>query len=177
MISLNSNEKHAEQAQWLDQLLSDPARPQWTILTFHHPIYSSAKGRDNKELRALWQPIFDKHKIDLVMQGHDHTYARSNLTSGTNTKAGGTVYVVSVSGPKMYNLDREPWMQRAAEDTQLFQVIRVDGGKLTYESRTARGELYDAFELVKRKGKANVMVNRMPKVPENLRTVAPAASQ
>jgi hypothetical protein len=77
----------------------------------------------------------------------------------------------------MYNLVREPWMQRAAEDTQLFQVIRVDGGKLTYESRTARGELYDAFELVKRKGKTNLLVNRMPKVPENLRTVAPAASQ
>jgi hypothetical protein len=34
------------------------------------------------------------------------------------------VYVVSVSGPKMYNLEREDWMARTAEDTQLYQVIR-----------------------------------------------------
>jgi predicted phosphodiesterase len=177
IISLNSNEKLKEQAEWLDQqLANNPNR--WTVLTFHHPIYSSAKGRDNKELRELWQPIIDKHKVDLVLTGHDHTYARSNLQTGTTVQAGqaGTVYVVSVSGPKMYNLDREAWMQRAAEDTQLFQVVRVNGDRLTYEARTARGVLYDAFELRKRKGRVNELVNRVPASPEIRRAAAAAAA-
>lgn len=175
MVSLNSNEKRAEQAEWLDKLLADNPN-QWTILTFHHPIFSTAKGRDNKDLRELWQPIFDKHAVDLVLTGHDHTYGRSNLTTGVSGKAGATVYVVSVSGPKQYNLDREAWMQRAAEDTQLFQIIRVDGNKLSYEARTARGALYDAFELQKQKGKPNKLTNRVPSTPENRRTGAAASS-
>jgi hypothetical protein len=177
VVGLNSNERQEEQANWLDEVLSrNPAR--WTVITFHHPIYSSARGRDNAKLRSLWQPVFDKHKVDLVLQGHDHTYARSNLVTGVNTRGGndGTVYVVSVSGPKMYGLDRDPWMARVAQDTQLYQAIHIDGGRLVYESRTPRGILYDAFELRKRNGAPNELINRIPAdVPERVRGAAAAA--
>ena len=163
MISLNSNERQAEQAAWLDKLLSAGHANRWVVATFHHPIYSSAKGRDNPQLREMWQPLFDKHKVDLVLTGHDHTYARTNLV-------GGTVYVVSVSGPKMYTLERNPRMMRAAANTQLFQIVRIDGGTLQYEARTATGALYDAFALhkAKKRGGANRLTNRVPSVPERL---------
>ncbi len=159
LIALNSNEAQEEQAAWLDDLLADnPNR--WTVIAHHHPIFSASKDRDNPELRALWQPIYDRHGVDLVLQGHDHTYARSNLMTGENVQDGpaGTVYVVSVSGPKMYKVDQEPWMVRSAQDTQLFQKIRIDGDTLRYESYTARGLLYDAFELRKRAGEANELL-------------------
>lgn len=173
MVSLNSNILHKEQAEWLDKLLSANPNP-WTVITFHHPIFSTAKGRDNKDLREVWKPVFDKHRVDLVLTGHDHSYGRSNLITGLTRKDGGTVYVVSVSGPKMYNATPADWMRRKAEDTQLYQVIRIDGGKLSYEARTARGDLYDAFELHKRKGKQNKLVDRVPaSKPENLRPPAP----
>lgn len=170
LISLNSNERQAEQVKWLDSLLANnPNR--WTIVTFHHPVFSTAKGRDNKEVRELWKPLFDKYRVDLVLQGHDHTYGRSNLRTGVNARAPeGTVYVVSVSGPKMYNLERQPWMERAAEDTQLYQILHVQGDTLKYEARTATGDLYDAFDLKKRPGSVNRLVERVPRnVPERLR--------
>lgn len=175
IISLNSEERQQDQVAWLDRVLRDnPSR--WTILTFHRPMYSSAKGRDNEALRRLWLPIFDRHRVDLVLQGHDHTYARSrNLRSGVTVRDddSGTVYVVSVSGPKMYNLDREPWMRRAAEDTQLYQIITVDGDTLRYEARLATGALYDAFDLVKREPGVNRLVERIPPdTPERLRKPA-----
>jgi phosphodiesterase/alkaline phosphatase D-like protein len=178
MIGLNSNVKHEDQAAWLETLLANNPN-QWTILTFHHPIYSASRGRDNKDLREIWKPIFDKYKVDLVLTGHDHTYARSNLVSGTNMQdKTGTVYVVSVSGPKMYKVDREPWMARSAARTQLYQVIRIVGNKLTYESRTARGVLYDAFELVKQgPGKPNKLTNRIPGMPEYENEPEPSAQQ
>ena len=169
IVSLNSNERQQEQGVWLDKLLANNPN-KWTILTFHHPILSTATGRDNKELRAMWQPIFDKYRVDMVLTGHDHTYGRSNVASGTSGQIGGTVYVVSVSGPKMYNLERSPWMQRAAEDTQLFQIIRIDGDQLRYESRTPRGLLYDAFTLTKVPGSPNKIENLPAGLPEHLRT-------
>ena len=39
-------------------------------------------------------------------------------------------------------------MRPVAEDTQLFQVVRIDGTRLRYEARTATGRLYDAFEVL-----------------------------
>ncbi|MCA9074661.1 MAG: phytase [Planctomycetaceae bacterium] len=182
-VAMNSNEDWESQAEWLDGVLADnPNR--WTLITFHHPIYSSKAGRDNPVLRDLWQPIFDKYKVDLVLTGHDHTYARSRLMthqSEQNVATGvrkqseesGTVYVVSVSGPKMYDLGRRPFMRRAAEDTQLYQIITIDGDELRYEARTATGRPYDAFTLKKRDGQANELVDRIPDTPENRREQTP----
>ncbi len=179
IISLNSNEMRDEQTPWLESVLkNNPNR--WTILTFHHPIFSSAKNRDNPELRAAWKPILDKYRVDLVLQGHDHTYARSNYNLGVNTNdpKSGTVYVVSVSGPKMYNLNRQSWMKRVAEDTQLYQIIHINGDTLEYEARTATGALYDSFVIKKRPGRPNQLVERMPNnAPERLRPPAPATSR
>ncbi len=177
IIALNTEEKQLEQAVWLETVLGNNPH-KWTILTFHRPLYSSARGRENVALRQLWMPIFDKYRVDLVLQGHDHTYARSkNLRAGVNVRnnQSGTVYVVSVSGPKMYELNREPWMARAAEDTQLYQVLTVDGNTLRYQARTVTGELYDAFDLVKKGRGVNQLVERVPAAPERLRP-APAAA-
>ena len=168
IVSLNSNEKIERQVDWLEGVLKTN-KNKWTILTFHHPIYSSKEGRDNPELRDLWQPIIDRYRVDLVLQGHDHTYARTqlmahqkNLTTGVSfhNKDAGTVYVVSVSGPKMYELGKRDFMRSSAEKTQLYQIIHIDGNQLSYEARTATGRLYDSFQLRKRPGSVNELIER-----------------
>ena len=152
------------------------------MLTFHHPVHSVARGRDNPDLRSTWQPLFDRYKVDLVLQGHDHTYARSgprlydNLPSGEQVRrdVAGTVYVVSVSGPKMYELLPEPWMLRSAENTQLYQIIKVNGDRLDFQARTATGALYDAFVLRKRApGEAAEFLDLQPATQENRRLPVP----
>jgi hypothetical protein len=174
IIGLNSSEKQAEQAEWLEKVLADnPNR--WTVVTYHHPLFSASAGRDNEKLRALWKPLFDQYQVDIALQGHDHSYARGsasseeeNVVDGLNTrKESGTVYVVSVSGGKMYELKPEAWenyeidRDRAAENTQLFQVIRVVGDTLSFEAYTATGKLYDAFDLVKSAdGGPNLLIDR-----------------
>ena len=179
IISLNSNEQQEAQVAWLRRVLSDnPQR--WTIITFHHPIFSPAKNRDNAELRSLWKPVLDEFKVDLVLTGHDHTYARSgdvstkvgmnNLPAGYSQAydpAIGTVYVVSVSGPKMYDLSDDIFAVRTAEDTQLYQIITVAPAGLHYEARTATGRLYDSFDLTKRDGQPNQLTELLP--PERRR--------
>ncbi|WP_148080560.1 purple acid phosphatase family protein [Roseimaritima ulvae] len=182
IIALNSNERQAEQAAWLETVLQKNDS-QWVACTFHHPIFSTGKDRDNPELRDLWKPLFDKYKVDIVLQGHDHTYGRTgfavpdtiaNVPTGVQAfeQRHGTVYVVSVSGPKMYNNNRLPFMKRLAEDTQLYQLIHIDGASLRFEARTAIGELYDAFELKKQPGQTNQLIELEPEVSENLREPA-----
>jgi 3',5'-cyclic AMP phosphodiesterase CpdA len=175
IVALNSNRQQERQVAWLDSVLTNNPN-KWTVLSFHHPIFSTAGERDNAKLRDMWKPLLDKHGVDLVLQGHDHSYARGhsgpttqNVVAGTNTRDAqtGTVYVVSVSGGKMYVFKKDAWdkypakLDRRAENTQLFQVIRVDGNKLQYQAFTATGELYDAFDLIKgaKKG-ANKFVER-----------------
>ena len=173
IVSLNSNSVAAGadtqawwdiQAQWLDQVLTNNPNT-WTIVTFHHPVFSSAEGRNNPALRAAWRPVLEEHDVDLVLQGHDHSYGRGNVPTGESAVSDGTVYVVSVSGPKMYEVSDETWTANGADakvliqDTQLYQLIDVfkeldeDGSVLRdvlrYEARTATGEPADLFEIRK----------------------------
>ncbi|MEY3460319.1 MAG: Alkaline phosphatase precursor [Planctomycetota bacterium] len=179
IIVLNSNERQPEQAAWLDQVLSEN-REKWVICCFHHPLFSTGANRDNRSLRETWKPVLDKHRVDLVLQGHDHTYGRTGLetpSAGVNADTGagvrdlftGTVYVVSVSGPKMYRLQRHPFMKRQAEETQLYQIIHVNGDQLSFEAWTASGQLYDAFTLTKQSNAINQLEDRIPDVPERIR--------
>lgn len=181
IICLNSIERQSAQVEWLEQRLSE--NPQaWTIVAFHHPIFSAAKSRDNPRLRSEWKPLFDKYRVDLVLTGHDHTYARSglitqNVPTGVQARSeeGGTVYVVSVSGPKMYDIEKRPEMMRVAEDVQLYQIIHIDGNQLRYEARTAMGSVYDGFTLHKRPGTINELEEQIPPTPESRRPPAPPA--
>ncbi len=172
IIGLNTNEQHELQAEWLEEVLAETTQ-KWKVITFHHPLFSASEGRDNEKLRTLWKPIFDKYEVDIVLQGHDHAYARGRTSPGENVLDGvnlrdraGTVYVVSVSGGKMYGLRPNAWegweaeRDRAAENTQLFQVITVKGDTLSFESYTAIGELYDAFDLIKNEKGPNTFVER-----------------
>ena len=81
-------------------------------------------------------------------------------------KDAGTIYVVSVSGPKMYRNTDYAFMERVAEDTQLYQVIHVEQDILRFEARTAIGELYDSFELHKQDGEINKLIELEPEVDE-----------
>jgi hypothetical protein len=169
IVCLNSNEQLDVQAQWLDKVLSE--NPQkWTILALHHPLYSIVAHRDNPVVRKTWLPIIDKHKVDLVLQGHDHTYSRSKSLKScvpVRDTESGTVYAVSVSGSKMYDAISAPHslMDRIAEFTQLYQIISVDGDILKYEARTPSGEPYDRFELHKIADGGSRLVNQAPSLP------------
>ncbi|MDN3593296.1 hypothetical protein [Zunongwangia endophytica] len=135
-------------------------------------VYSTAEGRDNWELREAIKPLIDKYKVDLVLQGHDHTYARGfpeNKGKGlTVVKDIGTVYAVSVSGPKMYESKDQNWMVRRGEYTQLFQIITVAENSISYGAYTPIGTLYDSFKIIKKNGKKK-LINMMPKTPTRLK--------
>lgn len=161
IISLNSNRQMPAQAKWLDQVLSNNPN-KWTVITFHHPVFSSGSGRDNKVSRQLIKPVVDKHKVDLLLQGHDHTYARGHtpvrMTKEPKGKQITTMYVNSVSGPKMYEFQKDGWniykpdgviLDRKAIQTQFFQVIDVAGDWIKYRAYTADGKLYDSFKIHK----------------------------
>jgi len=182
IVGLNSNIRDstrlARQTEWLTSTLRDAEQDEdirWTVATFHHPIFSSSEGRSNERLREAWRPVFDRYNVDLVLQGHDHTYARGqseNLKQGVSARSpeGGTVYVNSVSGPKMYQIKPDRWegfdgieMERGGENTQLYQVVRVEADTIRFRSYTATGAPYDAFNLVRPgDGGPSRMIERPP---------------
>jgi hypothetical protein len=99
------------------------ADAKYTVLIYHHSIYSPAahaNDGDNKKRRLDFPAAFSQLGVDLVLQGHDHSYSRSYLIdSGVKQNPdekpgatsvfqdeGGVIYVTgnSASGSKYYDL-------------------------------------------------------------------------
>jgi len=178
IISLNSYWGAASQVKWLEKALQTNTQ-KWTVILYHYPMYSDARGQFSVPLLKHWKPLFDKYHVDLVLQGHDHVYSRVRGLSDNKEKkykANGPVYVVSISGPKMYQFGEGTWMDRAAENSQLFQIISVDQEKLTFKSHLVTGEVYDAFELHKKPDGTSDLIEITPDIKEERRfhnTLAP----
>ncbi len=139
---------------WLEKTLAENTN-RWTVFFTHYPIYSCSQGRNNERYRNAIQPLLEKYNVDLVLAGHDHTYCRGFNTENIMVKGkNAPLYIVSVSGPKMYGLNTSFWSDRVASMTQLYQNISISQDKLEYQSFTVGGDLYDHFTIKKdKKGK------------------------
>ncbi|WP_372517991.1 fibronectin type III domain-containing protein [Solirubrobacter ginsenosidimutans] len=101
------------------------AEAKYTVLVYHHSIYSPAdhaNDGDNKQRRIDFPTAFSNLGVDLVLQGHDHSYSRSYaIKNGQKANAaeqpgaaqvsagpGGVIYVTgnSASGSKYYDLSK-----------------------------------------------------------------------
>ncbi|WP_222720584.1 purple acid phosphatase family protein [Actinomadura sp. HBU206391] len=99
------------------------ADAKYTVLVYHHSIYSPASHAndgDNRLRRQDFPTAFSNLGVDLVLQGHDHSYSRSyEIKNGKKANPsekpgaakvaqgpGGVIYVTanSASGSKYYNL-------------------------------------------------------------------------
>jgi len=144
------------QTQWLEQTLT-ASQATWNVVLFHQPIFTCARPNDTQKLKAAWKPVFDRHKVDLVLQGHDHCYSRlsseagkaAGITARNSGQAQGPVYLVSVTGSKMYGLNDRSGTQpdKVAEATELYQIVDVSKAKIAFRTYTASGKLYDGFDL------------------------------
>ena len=50
----------------------------WIVVMFHKPFYSSLTSHIQEYImREKYQPVFDKYRVDIVLQGHNHIYDRT----------------------------------------------------------------------------------------------------
>lgn len=152
-IVLNGNEALEAQARWMETVLAENTR-RWTVVCVHQTVFSVGKNRNNKKLRELFLPLIDRYKVDLVLQGHDHVYARSyKLRNKKRVKEdqSGTVFITSVSGTKVYPINDlfKELMEKTGRGRQLFQVIQVNENHLVFHAFNAMGDLYDSVKIDK----------------------------
>jgi len=81
----------------------------WLFVQTHKSIASLADHAADKDIQyyveAGFQQLMDKYKVDFVLAGHDHIYARSYpMLDGKRVTSGGTIYFTlnSSSGQKFY---------------------------------------------------------------------------
>ena len=101
-IVLNTNNYNvAEHEQAIAQAVASDPDAAWRVVTIHQDIYGTGldhSDTDGMILRTQLTPIFDAYDIDVVLQGHDHTYSRSKLLYGDGQTHGTYEFRLNADG-------------------------------------------------------------------------------
>ena len=130
---IDSNYLDPDQLKWLEKELSESGSD-CKIAYFHHPLYTTARRGPEVEVRAVLEPLFVKHGVDVVFTGHEHIYERLNPQKG--------IYYFTVGGAAKlrkgdthpspliaarYDKDRSVLLAEIAGDSLYFQTVSRTG--------------------------------------------------
>ncbi|MBN2737163.1 MAG: metallophosphoesterase [Spirochaetales bacterium] len=171
---LNSNNKDVSSHEiFINNAVAQSPDSTWKIVVLHHDIYGagSSQATDSSirgTLRNGLYPVFDTHKIDLVLTGHEHSYARSHVLKGnipqTNTPTDangaylspeGTIYLTlnSSTGSKYYPLASATYdyvLLSSGLEVPFFSKVIIKNKRLSFSTyRIDTMELFDSFSIIK----------------------------
>lgn len=142
-VCMDSNFRNSfrpTQFLWLIKDLSRNTKP-FTIVFFHHPPFSSGNDGSTKYLRWIWGVIFEFYNVDIVFNGHDHSYEHG--------KIGNVNYVVTGGGgAPLYDVGQS-WWTIYSEKTLHYCVVSVDQFELTFKAKKPDGSIIDTFKILK----------------------------
>lgn len=154
-IVLNTNNYNvAEHQQTLKEAVASNPDAAWRIVTIHQDIYGSGldhSDTDGMILRTQLTPIFDQYDIDVVLQGHDHTYSRSKLLYGDGQTHGNYEFSLNEDGtdydwdhatnvdteekialnPEDGDEDAKAALEAFQQDNNCYTIEDVDGNTVT----------------------------------------------
>jgi 3',5'-cyclic AMP phosphodiesterase CpdA len=140
LLFLDSNRIDGAQAEWLERQLAGPGPP-LRVVVFHHPAWSCSRHDSTEEVTRRWGPVLERHRVALVLNGHDHNYQRF-------VSAAGVTYVVTGGGGKpLYPLDEDcpagTPRQAAEARRHHFTAVEVRDGSLVLTAVAADDTVLD----------------------------------
>ncbi len=79
LVIANSN---ALKHDWLAKATRARAGDRWTVVAFHHPVFSAGPHGSTPGFRPGLPRLFRKRGVDLVLNGHDHLYLATKELRG-----------------------------------------------------------------------------------------------
>ena len=156
------------QRQWLEDQLQQ-SKAKWKILVLHHPLYSIKGSNNNMTQRWMFDDLVRQYGVDLVLQGHEHAYARMIGSTYKNGAPAVPVYTVSHCSPKNYRILFDERFDKFGISSRYYQTVSVSGDTLTmacYDANTHA--LYDSLMIHVSSVKAHLVIDVGKDIPENL---------
>ncbi len=154
------------QRYWLEEQLQQ-CKETWKIVILHHPIISIKGAANNFLVKQFFDGIVRDYGVDLVLQGHEHGYARFNVECDESGDMKEPLRLVTFCSRKEYPLAFHGDVARWGTDSRYYQRISVSDTMLSLETYTADHQLYDRVHVKKLNGH-RVCVSDQVEAPERV---------
>lgn len=140
----------SKQYKWLEYVLSRTKKA-WKFVAVHAPLYSTGSHAAVEEQVSALEPLFLKHNVDLVLQGHNHNYERTKpVKTGLPDEENGIIYLTLGGGGRPLYKQRatEDWSEKFLSEYH-FANFTIDGTNLKLTVYDKDGQPVDTLEVQK----------------------------
>lgn len=143
-------ERKGPMLRWLE---ADLARSDalWKIAFFHHTPYATGphEGSPAGEMvRRHLVPVLEKHGVQVVFAGHEHSYQRSHpIRGGVVDAARGILYITTGGGGGGLYPAPPALFQARGLSAYHFVCAEIEGPRMHLRALGLEGEQLDAFTL------------------------------
>lgn len=134
-VVLDTEKIGATQAAWLDADLAASTRA-WKIVYAHRPPFSSNPRGGDPDFRRVFLPILERHRVPLVLSGHDHHYERTRAINGVT-------YIVTGGGGRYLRETGTSPQTAYAESVLHFVTFTISNDELVLHAIDAVGNEFD----------------------------------
>ena len=125
--------------RWLRRALKAREGDRWTIVVFHHPVFSAGTGHGSTPgFRPRLPRMFQRKGVDLALAGHDHVYFVSKRIRGVR-------YVVTGGGGGPLYGCAPRWFTGRCEARHHFVSVTVRSDRITVKAVPPSGRSFHAF--------------------------------
>ena len=140
------------QRSWLKKQLEE-SKARWKVVVLHHPLYSIRGKNNNLIQRWMFDDLIRDYGVDLVLQGHEHAYARMTNHDDKLIIPSTPVYTVSHMSPKNYRIQFDEKFDKFGSGSRYYQKVVADDKRLTLTAYDAMTHaLYDSLIISKQEG-------------------------
>lgn len=152
------------QRSWLKNELKKSTE-KWKILVLHHPLHSIKGSMNNLGVRMFFDGLMSD--VDLLLQGHEHAYARSCVDTTEKGEVISPLSLISYCSEKDYALDFCGEIEKWGTADRYYQLITIEDDSLKLKTFTADHSLYDEVILVKN-GEGKYYIDRGKTIPQKI---------
>lgn len=148
---LDSNKdfyKFFEQREWLKEELIK-SNEQWKIVVLHHPLLSVRGAFNNLSPKTFFNDLVTKFGVDLVLQGHEHVYARFNVATDNKGKFDEPLRLVSYASKKDYPMAFHGNVSKWGTADRYYQRFTIGKDTLKMTTYNSEQKIYDEIYIVK----------------------------
>lgn len=143
VVVLDSEKLAGPQPAWLEADLAAHAAARWTVALVHKAPFSSGEHGSDFPTRDAFVPILARHRVALVLAGHEHDYERFR-------PLGGITHVVTGGGGRGTRRLRAPSPDTAfAAQVAHFVYLVVERDRIRLWAVDASGQTFDTATLVR----------------------------
>ncbi|MDR2539418.1 MAG: fibronectin type III domain-containing protein [Chlamydiales bacterium] len=139
------------QEKWLENALEKREKSAYKMAVYHvsgYPSVYSEEGITPRKVREYWHPHFDRHRLQIAFENHNHAYKRTYPLKNGKCDSDGVIYMGDGSWGVWARTPKEKWYLEKTAKVNAVCLVQIGREKAVVDALNIKGKGIDSVTIM-----------------------------